>query len=265
MTRIVFALVGTIMATTALHAQSLADVARKTEEEQVKSADTKKAGKPSATKVYTNEDLRSTSWDGGPFGNGGGIQPLTQGTFEAARAAAASLDTGLNSPVMIRLRSAAFPPGTAPTREELQVRQEIIRETTVDRPFSFHIMTPYTVVVDIVKSAARKFTDPQFPSLKQLNAGLVNIVVGPGDSMTTVDVIENVVIKRGGQVLNPLKATVTPTVVQNALGVEKESAEGVFQFDYSTFVPDTAITIVMVGRAGNFEWTMPPEELSRLR
>jgi len=50
--------------TTALHAQSLADVAKKAEEqrakarqEQSKSEDTKGTDKPSATKVFTNKDL----------------------------------------------------------------------------------------------------------------------------------------------------------------------------------------------------------------
>jgi hypothetical protein len=49
------------------------------------------------------------------------------------------------------------------------------------------------------------------------------------------------VIKRGDQMIKPLKATLTPTVIETLLGVKKASAIGVFTFDYATFAPTAAL------------------------
>jgi hypothetical protein len=49
---------------------------------------------------------------------------------------------------------------------------------------------PYKVVSDSASEAARKFSDPQFPSVDILNAGLVRAVVGPGESVTIADTID---------------------------------------------------------------------------
>ena len=199
-----------------------------------------------------------------------GIQPLT-----AERFADAKVDPSkqLNSPVAIRMAAI----------DALDVKnRDYIRGKTAkpeppyplvppeggsipERPFEFIIETPYSRAVTIARGAALKFVEPKFPTLAVLNAGRVTVLVKAGPVVTTADAIMKVVIKRDGIVIRPLKTTIAPTVVETLMGVKKASAVGTFTFDYATFDPSTAITIAMVGRKGNFEWTMPPEELKQLK
>src|SRR5438128_7254737 len=53
--------------------------------------------------------------------------------------------------------------------------------------------------------APRTNTRTRPTRLDVLNAGLVRIVVGPGQSITIADTIENVMIRRGDQMIKPLK------------------------------------------------------------
>lgn len=240
-----------LAAACSIHAQSLADAAKKAEENG-------KAAQTSPSKVYTNKDLPSAS-----VARSGGIQPLTPDNFSAAKAEAVRpgrvlvLPDGrrvtptpgpLNSPLRIRL-----------ARNDRQSRYQV-----EGMPFGFLIVSPYVAVVDITREAVRRSRQPEYPSIEQLNAALVSIIVTPDTDMRS-DVIENAVIRRGDQVIKPLKAVVMPEVLTNGFGARKESASGRFTFDFASFAPDQGITIVLIGRAGNHEWTMPPEELSQLK
>jgi len=49
--------------------------------------------------------------------------------------------------------------------------------TNATRPFKFRIVTPYSTVVDIAAETARKFIDPQFPSLDTLNDARVRATI----------------------------------------------------------------------------------------
>jgi hypothetical protein len=89
--------------------------------------------------------------------------------------------------------------------------------------------------------------------------------VDPASSILKLDTIENVVIKRGDAVIRPIKMDVTSTTVQTTSGAKKDTAVGLFTFDYGAFAPDGWITIVMIGKAGNFEWEMTPGELRQLQ
>ena len=89
-------ILGVVGSTTPVLGQSLADVAKKSEEQRTKSDNTP------ATKVYTNKDLPSTAAASGP-----GIQPLTPETLEAAKAEAGGKEP-VSDPLMIRLKSARF-------------------------------------------------------------------------------------------------------------------------------------------------------------
>jgi hypothetical protein len=209
----------------------------------------------------------------------GGIQPLTQETAQAAanEGATQASPSPLNDPKEIRLRARLainvtgqpvpcphLPcPVSYPTQREALAASDAIGRQIESMPFGFQILTPYTIVVALARDAARTFTTPTFPSIPALNAGLVQIVVSPGSGMMD-DIIQNVVIKRGGQVIKPLKAVVVPVVLTNAFGAKWESARGTFTFEFATFAPDQAITIVLIGR-GDHAWTMPPEELSQLK
>jgi hypothetical protein len=184
-----------------------------------------------------------------------GIMPLDAATFEEAKKGA---PYATNSPTAL-----AFASRSKENRSVSELSALVSR--TKDAPFSFTVMSPFMSVIAIVENAKRKYTDPQFPSLDRLNADKVQIMVFPGGSILTVDTIENVIIKRGDQIIRPLKAAVTPTVVQNNAGAQKDSANGVFTFDYATFEPDSAITFVLIGKSRNFEWTLEPNEVAQLR
>jgi hypothetical protein len=176
-----------------------------------------------------------------------GIQPLN---LESAAAAANEKDMVLNSPVLIAIQNGHYG------------RVEDPRSA----PFVFFIETPYSRVTAIASEARRKFVDPKYPSIEALNASRVNVIVIPGRNMSTVGTIENVVIKRGDQMTRPLAAEVTPTTVQNGFGMTKETARGRFTFDYAAFDSGNGpVTLVLVGSTGNYEWTMTPDDLLRMK
>jgi hypothetical protein len=95
----------------------------------------------------------------------------------------------------------------------------------------------------------------------------VDIVVTPGPSFLTADAIQDVVLKRGDQIIRPLARNVAPTTVQNAMGASRTLAEGRFTFDMAAFSTSTPgpVTIVLIGQRGNFEWDMYSNELDSLR
>jgi hypothetical protein len=90
-------------------------------------------------------------------------------------------------------------------------------------------------------------------------------MVTPGAQMGTLDTIEAVVIKRGGQILRPLKSSVTPVALSNRMGAKVESAEGVFTFPFGAFAPDQPIILVLIGKRATVEWTMMPRDLWALK
>lgn len=191
-----------------------------------------------------------------------GLKPLTADSFAAAKEAASAKEPPMNSPTVLRLRSSLFK--GRPTPAMLAESKRMLAHLEAS-PYSFQVMSPYMRVVAIARESARKFEDPHFPALAVLNAEKIDFIVGPTSTMRLIDTIENVVIKRGEEVVRPIKTVVKPTVVQNAMGAKKETAEGHFTFDYAAFDPSTSITIVMIGKGGNYEWQMTPEELRQLK
>ena len=132
-------------------------------------------------------------------------------------------------------------------------------------PFSLVIESPFSRAVAALREAKRKFQDSPKLDVNDLNKGAVAVVVGPGSNFTTADGIENVVIERNGQVVKPLSADVRPTTIQNRLGASRASTEGRFTFPLNVFSPDVPITIILIGKSGNFEWSITRTDLSRLK
>jgi hypothetical protein len=193
-----------------------------------------------------------------------GIQPLTAQTLTEAIA----LGQGPEVPAEIMLPAAAF--------VKVHTMGQIVRNADLEQqlgvategPFRFSLRTPYVSAALQSADAKRKFEPVPTASaslLLALNAQKVVVQVTPGSKITNVDAIENVVIRRAGQIVRPLKASVTPEEVHNAMGMSKPSASGDFTFDFDTFAPTTAITLVLIGHTGNVEWPMSPAELALLR
>lgn len=72
-------------------------------------------------------------------------------------------------------------------------------------------------------------------------------------------------VQRGTEIMAPSATSVVPTTFETRIGAKKELAVGAFTFDFVVFAPKTDITMVMVGRAGNVEWTLTSDELAHMR
>jgi hypothetical protein len=138
-----------------------------------------------------------------------------------------------------------------------RAEQEIVRKALVSTNFELQAQGTYKLPI-------AEGTEPQL-SLEKINAERVAIVVSPGSKMDSVDSIEQVVILRGGQTHRPTKADVVPTTLQNRMGATVEATKGAFYFPVELFNPDMPITVVLVGKKGNLEWTMPQDELRMLK
>jgi hypothetical protein len=132
-------------------------------------------------------------------------------------------------------------------------------------PFSFFIETQYSMVAGRVAFATMKFRDEAPPVKEEANARLVSIEVSPGRDFTRADAIENVVLRRGDLAIKPVRQSIVPETIQNRLGARRELTSRSFSFPFEAFLPDVAVSIIFVGRGGNFEWTLTTEELSAIR
>jgi hypothetical protein len=131
--------------------------------------------------------------------------------------------------------------------------------------FEATVITPYYRVVVATAQAKRKFAAQPSITLEAANKDLVEIVVTPGRKIREADAIESVVVKRGAEVIRPIRQNVTPVTVETAMGLKKTLTEGRFVFGVETFDPSAApgVTIVLVGKNGNVEWPFTATELRR--
>lgn len=185
-----------------------------------------------------------------------GVRLVTDAALADAAAAAKTPDArAVYSPLLIAL-STASPSGD----EGLQIIAAHKRA-----PFRFYLHTPFSRAVGAYQEAARKFQPTPTLTPDELNAGLVVVSVEPSDDLSRADSIENVVVKRGSDIIRPAKSDVTPATFKNRLGAEFRFNTGRFTFPIETFDPAVPTTIVMVGTGGNFEWTVQPHVLNQLR
>jgi len=98
-----------------------------------------------------------------------------------------------------------------------------------------------------------------------LNSQQIVLHIGPSASFADADAIENVVLKRGADIVRPINRQVTPVDIRNAFSATRTVSEGDFTFPFSAFDPPTGVTIVMIGRTGNFEWALATAELARMK
>lgn len=188
-----------------------------------------------------------------------GIRPLTSRTLAEAIAAGqnGSPTNSLTDPITILTEVRA----RATKRPAADPRFAAYHNA----PFRFLIMSPYVAAMIAAAEAKRKYEPTPTLSADALNADRVVISVRPGELLATADSIENVLIKRNGQIVRPLKQRIIPMTISNALGASEASAQGDFTFDFDVFAPDTPITIVMIGARANLEFTLMPDELAYLK
>lgn len=192
----------------------------------------------------------------------GQVRPLDETTVTAAIAEGRKR-APLYDPLLIRAQSLMMPSVRAEMTKEMR-DAEAFAATIESAPFRLLIQTPYSSVAGLAAEAARRHQDFAAPPLEAVNHG-VTLDVAPGPSITTADAVENVVLRRDGQIIKPLKSHVEPATVQTAMGARRELSQGQFLFPMDPFAPTAALTIVVIGRTGNWEWTMTPRELAVLK
>jgi hypothetical protein len=133
-----------------------------------------------------------------------------------------------------------------------------------DAPFYITLLTPYMRVTSIVAEAKRRFADPPQFSADTLNAEGLLIHVSEGGNFLEADVVDDLVIKKGEQIIRPTKKQITPSMVQNRAGASKPSATGEFYFALDT-IPDAPFQIVCVGKGGNYYQTVVADDLFALK
>ena len=132
-------------------------------------------------------------------------------------------------------------------------------------PFNIVIETPYGRVATAVARNRRTGGRAEPPTMAAANAAGVVLKIGPGSAFQNVQKIQSVFVKRGADVVRPTKSSIIPTVVRSNGGSSKDASEGEFSFAFNAFDGSTPVTIVVVGEAGNFEWTMTPGDLQAIR
>jgi hypothetical protein len=131
--------------------------------------------------------------------------------------------------------------------------------------YSFVLWSPYSAATLLSAEAKRRFEPRQTPSFDDLNRQQIVVAVVPSSNFLKAGSIENVVIKRGSTVLRPIKSEVVPVEIRNGLGARRTVSKGDFTFPFSAFDPSASTTVVLIGDAGNFEWTITREELARMK
>ena len=206
-----------------------------------------------------------------------GIQPLNSATLEEAIRLGSEKETGdvISRGLLVVAYDRAFPGGLPRTPDEMQrvqdragvgkVPPEFLAVWLGNIPFTVFMESPFVRAASQVSEARRKYQPQPVLNVGVLNASKVTVVVTPGRDFRNADAIENVVIKRGTDILRPTATTVTPTVVSNAMGASRELTQGRFTFDFATFATDAPITIVLIGRTANTEIPVPVDVLKQLR
>jgi hypothetical protein len=117
-----------------------------------------------------------------------GVQPLTKESFDAARAdttpgnntpEANNLNDLRWAPVYLRLTTVMDRIKHAPKVSSADT--ELFMSTykqSKEMPFTLSFVTPYSTVFLLTQEAARKYLDPKFPSLDELNAKQVQVARG---------------------------------------------------------------------------------------
>jgi hypothetical protein len=150
-----------------------------------------------------------------------------------------------------------------------KIRRDAVLDDRVRRfsqsPFAIKISSPYVRAMLAAAEAKRKYEPLPSLSVADWNAAGVVVSVSPKGTLTDLRAIENVIIQRDGATIRPRKSDVNLITLQNAMGAQATTTEGLFFFDFSVFEPTSLITVVLIGASTNFEFSLTSDELKRMR
>jgi hypothetical protein len=128
-------------------------------------------------------------------------------------------------------------------------------------PFQVFLATPYTRAVFSALDARQRYLDPPALSAAQLNADGVVVSVFPGQTLTTAQAIEDVLVKQlDGSVVRPVKKDVQPDAPPGAIEASRVITRGVFYFPLAAF-EHLPVTVICVGAGGNFSLEITSDDL----
>lgn len=192
-----------------------------------------------------------------------GIRPLTEATL--AEAVTLGTDKGIegvvqiSSPAIIFLRLHTM----LDFGRSAPLMDQYTKWTSM--PYVVDFRTPFVSAAAAAAEAQRKFQPQPTLRLADLNTAGVVVSVSPGGDFSSAESIENVVFRRGTQVIKPTAAKVSPKTIRNRLGASRDLTEGNFTFDFSTFEPTAPVTMVLVGPTSNIEVEIGPQVLRVIR
>jgi hypothetical protein len=192
-----------------------------------------------------------------------GIQPLTSESLIEALDAGEKSGPIANDPMRSRLAEMDRKRVDGSMTASDAARFAVLMEKW---PFEFQIITPYSQATTLAAEAKRRFLPRPSVTVDELNVyHQVRIHVSPAGDFTLATSIENVVLKRGSDVVQPVKRAVKPVELRNAVGGVRTVTEGDFTFPIPAFDGSASIVIVFVSPDRNKEWTMTTPELNALK
>jgi hypothetical protein len=132
-------------------------------------------------------------------------------------------------------------------------------------PFEVRLITPFSRVAEAVveAEAGRKPLGRMGPAA--VNRWGIGLSVYPAPKSAAADSIQQVFIQNEGRLVQPNGATVGPFTSDAGDGTSKSMTRGFFAFPASAFDGSSAITIILVGSAGQTSCTVDRAQLESLR
>jgi len=132
-------------------------------------------------------------------------------------------------------------------------------------PFTVRMVTPFSRVAEAVveAEAGRKPLGRMGPAA--VNRWGIGLSVYPAQGSVAADSIRQVFIRKDGQLVQPIGATVGPITRQASDGTTQSMTRGFFAFTASAFDGSSAVTIILVGSAGETSCTLDRARLGTLR
>jgi hypothetical protein len=136
---------------------------------------------------------------------------------------------------------------------------------TDSSPYSAWLATPFSRVASGVFEAMQRGQRPHTMSPGEANHWGLGIYVSPVDDYRRTGDIRRVLIRRADRAIEPITSTLAPVTISLPDGLTKEVSKGYFAFPFDAFVPDSDLTVVLIGTSGETSCMVSRDRLRALR
>lgn len=206
---------------------------------------------------------------------GQGIKPLTEESYKQALApnGAVGCESGDPLDLVVKMwdkKAAAdhYKELTGPGRyvpSEDAAMSAWVKLVQDQFPYSIVIHSPYCQLAMQADTAARSYKPFSSPTFDASTVQTILISVSAGSSFAAAADIKHMVVLRDGAPIQPLKAELHPVKIQNRAGASREVVAGDFTFPIEAFALGGKVTLVWIGPSHNWEFTLTPAELGKLK